>query len=95
MSTYLFSYDRPPFLLLSIHKKQKLSYDKTIDALSNALFKEKTQIRKMVSMMEGFNLLELKKNEKGEEIIHLLMGDKFLEKAVKTHEILKSYQDSH
>ena len=70
MSTYLFSYDRPPFLLLSIHKKQKLSYDKTIDALSNALFREKTEIRKMVSMMEGFNLLELKKNEKGEEIIH-------------------------
>ena len=81
--------------LLSIHKKQKLSYDKTIDALSNALFREKTEIRKMVSMMEGFNLLELKKNEKGEEITHLLMGDKFLEKAVKTHEILKSYQDTH
>ena len=81
--------------LLSIHKKQKLSYDKTIDAMAEVLFREKTEIRKVVSMMEGFNLLELKKNEKEEEIIHLLMGDRFLEKAAKSYEILKSYQNTH
>ncbi|MBT3258873.1 MAG: cyclic nucleotide-binding domain-containing protein, partial [Deltaproteobacteria bacterium] len=38
--------------LFSVHDKEELSYGKTVDAISKALLKEKTEIAKVLSMME-------------------------------------------
>ena len=78
--------------LFSVHDKEELSYGKTVDAISKALLKEKTEIAKVLSMMESFNLLEWKKNRKGEKAIRLVAGSDFIEKALKIHEILKGYK---
>ena len=78
--------------LLSVHDNKELSYGKTVEALPKALLKEKAEITKVLSMMESFNLLEMKKNERGEKAIHLMTGDDFIEKAIKIYEILKSYK---
>ena len=78
--------------LFTVHDKEELLYGKTVEAISKALLKEKTEIAKVLSMMESFNLLEMKKNEKGEKTIHLISGHDFIEKAVKINEILKSYK---
>ena len=75
--------------LFSIHEKEELSYGKTVEAISKALLKEKAEIAKVLSMMESFNLLEWKKNRKGEKAIHLIAGSDFIEKAIKIYEILK------
>ena len=78
--------------LFSAHGKEELSYAKTVEATSKALLKEKTEIAKVLSMMESFNLLEWKKNRKGEKTIHLMAGNDFIEKALKIYEILKGYK---
>ena len=78
--------------LFSAHGKEELSYGKTVEAISKALLKEKAEIAKVLSMMESFNLLEWKKNEKGEKGIRLIAGNDFLEKALKIYEILKGYK---
>jgi len=78
--------------LFSAHGKEELSYGKTVEAISKALLKEKAEIAKVLSMMESFNLLEWKKNEKGEKSIRLIAGNDFLEKALKIYEILKGYK---
>lgn len=80
--------------LFSLHDKEELSYGKTVEAISKALLKEKTEIAKVLSMMESFSLLEWKKNEKwgGERTIHLIAGNDFIEKALKIYEILKGYK---
>lgn len=78
--------------LFSIHDKEELSYGKTVEAISKALLKEKTEIAKVLSMMESFNLLEWKKDRKGEKTIHLIAGNDFMEKALKIYEILKGYK---
>ncbi len=78
--------------LFSAHDKDELSYGKTVEAISKALLKEKTEIAKVLSMMESFNLLEWRKNQKGEKTIRLIPGSDFLKKALKIHEILKGYK---
>ena len=78
--------------LFSAHGKEELSYGKTVEAISKALLKEKAEIAKVLSMMESFNLLEWKKNEKGEKSIRLIAGNDFREKALKIYEILKGYK---
>lgn len=78
--------------LFSIHDKEELSYGKTVEALSKALLKEKAEIVKVLSMMESFNLLQMKKNEKGEKSIYLTAKSDFIEKALKINEILQSYK---
>ena len=80
--------------LFSLHDKEELSYGKTVEAISKALLKEKTEIAKVLSMMESFSLLEWKKNEKwgGERTIHLIAGNDFIGKALKIYEILKGYK---
>ncbi len=78
--------------LFSIHGKGELAYGKTVEGMSKALLKEKAEIAKVLSMMESFNLLEMKKNEDGEKIIHLIAGNDFIEKALKINEILKDYK---
>ena len=78
--------------LFSVHDKEDLSYGKTVEAISKALLKEKAEIAKVLSMMESFNLLEMKKDGKGEKTIYLIGGDNFIEKALKINEILKSYK---
>ena len=78
--------------LFSAHGKEELSYGKTVEAISKALLKEKAEIAKVLSMMESFNLLEWKKNRKGEKAIRLVAGSDFIEKALKIHEILKGYK---
>jgi CRP/FNR family transcriptional regulator, cyclic AMP receptor protein len=78
--------------LFSVHDKEELSYGKTVEAISKALLKERTEIAKVFSMMESFNLLEWKKNRKGEKAIRLVAGSDFIEKALKIHEILKGYK---
>ncbi len=77
--------------LFSIHDKEVLSYGKTVEALSKALLKEKTEIAKVLSSLESFNLLEWEKNGAGGGTIHLIAGKKFIEKAIKIYEILKGY----
>ena len=78
--------------LFSVHDKEELSYGKTVEAISKALLKERTEIAKVLSMMESFNLLKWKKNRKGEKAIHLMEGNDFIEKALKIYEILKGYK---
>ena len=78
--------------LFSVHDKEELSYGKTVEAMSKALLKEKTEIVKVLSMMESFNLVEWKKNRKGEKAIHLIAGSDFIEKSLKIYEILKGYK---
>lgn len=78
--------------LFAIHDKAELFYGKTVEILSKVLSKEKGEIVKVLSMMESFNLLELKKNEKGEKAIRLTAGNDFIEKAIKIHEILRTYK---
>jgi CRP/FNR family transcriptional regulator, cyclic AMP receptor protein len=78
--------------LFSVHGKEEISYGKTVESISKAFLKEKAEIAKVLSMMESFNLLEWKKNKKGEKTIHLTAGDDFIEKALKIYEILKGYK---
>ena len=78
--------------LFSVHDKKELYYGKTVEAISKALLKEKTEIAKVLSMMESFNLLEWKKNGKGEKFIHLIAGNDFVEKALKIYEILEDHK---
>jgi CRP/FNR family transcriptional regulator, cyclic AMP receptor protein len=78
--------------LFSVHDKEELSYGKTVDAISKALLKEKTEIAKVLSMMESFNLLEWKKSQKGEKSIRLIAGSDFMGKSLKINEILKGYK---
>ena len=77
--------------LFSVHDKEELSYEKVVEAISKALLKKKTEIAEVLSMMEGFNLLEWRKNGKGKKVIRLIEGNNFIEKALKIHEILKGY----
>ena len=79
-------------LLFSLYDKEEISYGKTVKAIFKALLKEKTEIAKILSMMESFNLLEWKKNRKGEKAIYLIAGSDFIEKALKIYEILKGYK---
>ena len=78
--------------LFSIHDKDELSYGKTVEAMSKALLKDKTEIVEVLSMMESFSLLEWKKDGRGEKTIHLMAGNDFMEKALKIYEILKGYK---
>ena len=78
--------------LFSVHDKGELSYGKTVEGISRALLKEKAEIAKVLSTMESLNLLEMKKDGKGEKTICLIGGDNFIEKALKINEILKSYK---
>jgi len=78
--------------LFSVHDRGELFYGKTVETISKALLKDKTEIAKVLSMMESFNLLELKKSEKGKKIIHLIAGNDFIEKSLKIYEILKGYE---
>ena len=77
--------------LFSVHDKEELLYGKTVEAISKALLKEKTEIAKVLLMMESFNLLKWGENRKGAKAIHLIAGSDFIEKALKIHEILKGY----
>ena len=77
------------------HHMRELLYEKTVSGLWKALSKRKAEVTKVITMMESLNLLHVKNDEKGEKSIHLIGEKSFVERAVKIHQILESYQDVH
>ncbi len=81
--------------LLFMHDRLSIFYNDTVDAITEALLKEKSEIMEVLALMEDLNLIELKKPENGKKMIQRVGGDRFLEKSVKVFNVLKRYQGTH
>lgn len=77
--------------LLAINDKRELPYSQTVKAVSSILVAEKAQIEEVLSMMESFNLLELKLDMQGQKAIYISEDIDFLDKATKMHKALRDY----
>ncbi len=76
--------------LLSEHGQRELSYEKTIAALWKSLSKRKAEIVQTISIMEGFNLLQVKEDPQRKKSILLQKDGGFAEKAMNVHCTLES-----
>lgn len=80
--------------LLALHERWVLAYDETLDAITGALSKDKREIAETLSLMASLNLIELRSDENGKGMVHLIEKDRFLEKALNIFNVLKRYQPS-
>jgi len=77
--------------LLAINEKRELPYSQIVNAISSILVAEKKQIENVLSMMENFNLLELKPDMQGQKAIYIPKDVNLLDKATKMHKALRDY----
>ena len=78
--------------LLAIHGRCELIYDETVDAIAGALSKDEMAVVKILTLMEGLNLIEIKDSMNGTRMVHLIEKDRFLEKAMNVFNVLRRYQ---
>ena len=77
--------------LLVINNERELAFSQTVEAIASILVTGKKEIEKVLSMMQDFNLLEMKLDPLGEKAIYIADDIDFLEKAGKLDKALREY----
>ncbi|MCG8635074.1 MAG: cyclic nucleotide-binding domain-containing protein [Desulfobacterales bacterium] len=75
--------------LLRVHGSTELTYGPTLSAVAKALVKPEDEIAQDLTTMEDFNLVESGQDSDGQQIITLLGGSRFLEKALKVFAMIE------
>ncbi|MBF0549325.1 MAG: cyclic nucleotide-binding domain-containing protein [Deltaproteobacteria bacterium] len=74
------------------HDKQELINDHTINTIARILVTEAPRIRKIIDLLAGANLIQLKDNGQEQHIIYLPEEKNFMEKAMRLYENFREFQ---
>lgn len=77
--------------MLVVHDKRELPYSKTVKAISSILVVNKKETEKVLTMMDSFNLLEIKPDDHGQKTIYIAEDIDFPGQASKMFKALNEY----